>query len=69
MAYTQADIDAIDRRIATARKRVDNGDQGVTEYDISQLVQARDHISRIVNAATLGGASRTMRSYARFRRC
>ena len=66
MAYTQADIDSIDRRIATARKRVENGDQAITEYDISQLVQAREHMVRVVTGATL--ASRTMRSYARFRR-
>lgn len=66
MAFTQADLDAMDQRIATARKRVENGDQAVTEHDITQLVQARAHIARVLTAAT--APTRTMRSVARFRR-
>lgn len=60
MAYTQTDIDAIDRRIATARKRVENGDQAITEYDISQLVQARDHMVRVVAGAATNRVSRSI---------
>ncbi len=67
MAFTQPDLDAVRERIKNARKRVDNGDQGITEFNVSELIALEAHISRALTAANVT-ASRSNVSYARFRR-
>jgi hypothetical protein len=68
MAITQADLDDMDRRIATAKQRVESGDKAITEFNIAQLVQARQHMASVIAAAANPGGVRTMRSIARFSR-
>lgn len=44
MAYTQADLDAIDARIATTKERIQKGDFGVTERSVDELLKIREHM-------------------------
>ena len=44
MAYTQADIDAIDARIATAKESIRKGDFGITERSVDELLKIRAHM-------------------------
>lgn len=44
MAYTQADIDALDARIATTKERIQKGDFGVTERSVDELLKIREHM-------------------------
>ena len=44
MAYTQADLDALDARIASTKERIQKGDFGVTERSVDELLKIRDHM-------------------------
>ena len=57
MAYTQADLDAIDAEINTLRtvKATTIADQSTTFRDLDELYKERDRIAR----AIAGGVSRT----------
>lgn len=57
MAYTQADLDAIDAEIATVRtvKSTTFGDQSTTFRDLDELYRERERIAR----AVAGSGSRT----------
>lgn len=57
MAYTQADLDAIDAEIATIRtvKATTFGDQSTTFRDLKELYAERERIAR----ALTSGGSRT----------
>lgn len=50
MAYTQADLDAIDAEIATIRtvKATTFGDQGMTFRDLNELYKERERIARAI---------------------
>jgi hypothetical protein len=56
MAYTQADLDAIDAEIATIRtvKATTTGDQSTTFRDLDELYRERERIARAIT-----GGSRT----------
>ena len=59
MAYTQADIDALDAEIAKVRvaKSVTFGDQSTTFRDLDELLSLRAVMAQQI--ATASGASRT----------
>ena len=44
MAYTQADLDALDERIASTKERIQKGDFGVTERSVDELLKIREHM-------------------------
>ena len=54
MAYTQADLDAIDAEIATIRsvKAASFGDQSTTFRDLDELYKERERIARAVAGVT-----------------
>jgi hypothetical protein len=53
MAYTQADLDAIDEEIATIRtvKSMTDGDRSTTFRDLDELYRERERISRSLASA------------------
>jgi arginase family enzyme len=52
MAYTSADLDRLDRAIASGTLTVEIGGRKITYHDIDALLKARAHV-----AATLASAS------------
>lgn len=52
MAYTTADLDRLDRAIASGTLTVEIGGRRITYHDIDALLKARAHV-----AAQLGAAS------------
>lgn len=61
MAFTSADLDAIDRAIASGELTVRNGESLVTYRSMDELLKARDKV-----AASLDTAAATPRSYPRY---
>lgn len=53
MAITQADIDALNTAIATGERQVTLGSQQITYRSISELIAARDDLTRQLNKQTL----------------
>jgi hypothetical protein len=49
MAVTQADIDALNRAIASGERQVTHGNKSVTYRSISDLIAARDDLQRQLN--------------------
>jgi hypothetical protein len=62
MAYTQADLDALDAEIDTIRsvKAMSFGDQSTTFRDLDELYRERERIARAISAA----AGRSTTRYA-----
>lgn len=60
MAYTQADLDALDAEIAIVRtvKAQTTGDQSTTFRDLDELLKLRSLMAQSV-ATSVGGAPRT----------
>ncbi len=52
MAYTTADLDRLDRAIASGTLTVEVGGRRITYHDIDALLKARAHV-----ASTIAGAS------------
>ena len=52
MAYTTADLDRLDRAIASGTLTVEVGGRKITYHDVDALLKARAHV-----AATLAAAS------------
>lgn len=67
MAYTQADLDALDAEIATVRtvKSTTFGDQSTTFRDLDELLKLRSVMKQQLDSLTTGG-SRTR--FAGFRK-
>jgi len=61
MAFTTADIDAIDRAIASGELIVRMGDRQVQYRTLDELLAARDRIS-----AVIASESSTSRAYPRY---
>jgi hypothetical protein len=61
MAFTIADIDAIDRAIASGELIVRMGDRQVQYRTLDELLAARDRISAVIAAQ-----SSTSRAYPRY---
>jgi hypothetical protein len=61
MAFTTADIDAIDRAIASGELIVRMGDRQVQYRTLDELLAARDRISAVIAAQ-----SSTSRAYPRY---
>jgi hypothetical protein len=61
MAFTSADIDAIDRAIASGELIVRMGDRQVQYRTLDELLAARDRISAVIAAQ-----SSTSRAYPRY---
>lgn len=61
MAFTSADIDALDRAIASGELVVRLGDRQVTYRALEELMAARDRIS-----AALEASAGTARAYPRY---
>lgn len=45
MAYTQADLDALDRAIASSKLEVQLGDRRVRYRTMDELIMARNHVA------------------------
>jgi hypothetical protein len=60
MAYTQADLDALDAAIASSQLEVQYGDRRVKFRSTAELLQARQHVA--AQLAATGGR----RSHSRF---
>lgn len=61
MAYTQADLDALDRAIAGSQLEVQYGDRRVRYRSMDELLSARQHVAQQLVAASNG-----RRSHRRF---
>lgn len=48
MAWTQADLDALDEAIASGATSVKHGDKTVSYQSIDQMLKARDRIARAI---------------------
>lgn len=60
MAYTQADLDALDRAIARSQLEVQFGDRRVRYRSMDELLTARKHVASQIAAASGRGSFRTM---------
>lgn len=56
MAYTSADLEAIDRAISSGEFTVKTQDRLVTYRTIDELMQARAHIASALSAQSQGSA-------------
>lgn len=63
MAITQADIDAIDRAIATGERSVRLGDKMVEYRSIDELVKAKSAMITEIAKGSTAGRSRSIRLY------
>jgi hypothetical protein len=52
MAFSQADVDALNKAIASGELTVRFGDTSVTYRSLDELLRARDVVSREVSGAT-----------------
>lgn len=52
MAYTQADLDALEQELKTLRQRVEYGDKSVTNFDIDQQIKRISYVRAQVQAAS-----------------
>lgn len=52
MAYTQADLDALDTAIASGQLSVQFGDRRVQYRSMAELMQARKHVASQIAAAS-----------------
>lgn len=52
MAWTQADIDALKAKIASAEKSVAFGDKSVTRHDLDQMLMALQAMQAEVDGAS-----------------
>lgn len=62
MAWTQADVDAIEAAIASGTLSISNGDKTITYRSVTEMLKARDSMKAALN----GSASRTMTTLAQF---
>lgn len=58
MAYTQADLDALDRAIAGSKLEVQYGDRRVRYRSMDELLAARKHVAQEISNASRKGSSR-----------
>ena len=63
MAITQADLDALDRALASGERMVVLNGQSVTYRSIDDLIKARDYLAARLSELTLS-ARRPTRTYA-----
>lgn len=56
MAYTQADLDALDRAIASSTLEVQLGERRVKYRSMAELLQARQHVASQIAAVTGRGS-------------
>lgn len=49
MAWTTADLEALDAKIANATRRVRHGDKEVEQHDLEKLLKLRDKMARALN--------------------
>ena len=63
MAITQADLDALDRALASGERMVVLNGQSVTYRSIDDLIKARDYLAARLSELTLE-ARRPKRTYA-----
>lgn len=52
MAYTQADLDSLDRAIASGALSLELAGRKVTYRSIDQLLKARDHVASLLAQAS-----------------
>jgi hypothetical protein len=45
MAWTQDDLDAIEKKIASGNQRIRMGDRDITQWDIDELIRRRNIIA------------------------
>lgn len=57
MALTQADLDALDLAIASGEFTVSHGGRTVVYQSTNQLIQAREHVAKVLRAQS-GGVRR-----------
>lgn len=57
MAYTQADLDALDRAITGSQLAVQLGDRRVQYRSMDELLAARQHVAQQIAAASRGGGA------------
>lgn len=62
MAFTQSDLDALDRAVASGELTIRRGDRWVTYRSFTELQAARDLVKKELAAA----ASTTARPYPRY---
>lgn len=65
MAYTQADLDALDAAIASGEKIVRVENRWVEYRSVTELQAARAHVQQVLTSAAVGAAAR--RTVFRFR--
>jgi hypothetical protein len=54
MSYTQADLEALDRAIASSQLVVQYGDRRVQYRSMDELLRARQHVAEQLSAASGG---------------
>lgn len=63
MAYTQSDLDAIDRAIATGTRRVTVDGRSVEYRDVAEMMRVRDLIKR--DLGQTAGSTRRYGTYSK----
>lgn len=61
MALSQTDLDALDQAIASGTLSVEFNGRKVVYQTTSQLIEARDHVARVVNSGTQSRGPRLFR--------
>ncbi len=59
MAWTQSDLDAVERAIASGERTVSYSDKTVTYRDMDELFKARDAIKQALATTTTPAARQT----------
>lgn len=63
MAYTQTDLDRIDRAIASGTLSVELDGQKITYRSMDELLKARGLIASVVNAGSVSSSSLSFGSF------
>lgn len=58
MPVTQSDIDALDAAIARGERSITSGDRTITYRSVAEMIQARNHLARQLQAQSGTGPSR-----------
>lgn len=69
MAYSQADLDALDKAIASGTLEVQYADRRVKYRSMDELLQARQHVASQMAAATPGRTGFRRYTFSTHREC
>lgn len=65
MAWTESDIEVIERAISSGTLSVQFGDRSVTYRSINDLIKARNAMKSAINGSAVGGVRCTYASFSK----